>query len=308
MIKNIKCLIIGYGSIGKKHASVLKKIVGYKNIYILSKKNIKDYLILKNLNQLREHQFDYIIISTPTSTHLKQLKFLEKFSRKSTILIEKPLFSKFKNYKPKNKKIFVGYNLRYNRLIKHLKKNINKKEIFSITINCASFLPDWRKNIHYTKTYSSQKKLGGGILNELSHELDYFQFIFQKIKFKDISNVMLKKSSNLKVDVEDSALIQGKINNLNYIFNFNFFSKFKKREIIIESFKETTVCNLLNNSILIFSKLKKNTKKVKFLKNDTYFELHNDILNKKKNKLACNYQDGLKILKLIETIKKKCHL
>lgn len=306
MIKNIKCLIIGYGSIGKKHASVLKKIVGYKNIYILSKKNIKGYLILKNFNQLKKYQFDYIIISSPTSTHLKQLKFLDKFSRKSTILIEKPLFSKFIDYKPKNKKIFVGYNLRFNPLIKYLKR-INKKEIFSITINCTSFLPDWRKNIHYTKTYSSQKKLGGGILNELSHELDYFQFIFQKIILKDISNVMLKKSSNLKVDVEDSALIQGKINNLNYIFNFNFYSKFKKREIIIENFKETIVCNLLNNSISFFSKLKKKTKKVKFLKNNTYFELHNEILSKKKNKLACNYQDGLNILKLIDSIKKKCH-
>ena len=44
------------------------------------------------------------------------------------------------------------------------------------------FLPDWRKNIAYSKSYSSIKKQGGGVLLDLSHELDYATYL---LRFKN---------------------------------------------------------------------------------------------------------------------------
>ena len=35
---------------------------------------------------------------------------------------------------------------------------------------------------NYTKSVSAQKKLGGGVLLELSHELDYLKWIFKNLR------------------------------------------------------------------------------------------------------------------------------
>ena len=103
-------LIIGYGSIGQRHASILKKKFKFKKIFILTKRRIKGFLVIKNILEIRKLNIDYIIISSPTFNHFKHLKFIEKNLKYKKILVEKPLFEKFKNLKIKKNKVFVGYN------------------------------------------------------------------------------------------------------------------------------------------------------------------------------------------------------
>ena len=59
-----------------------------------------------------------------------------------------------------------------------------------------------------SKFKPAKKKYGGGVLLELSHELDYLQFLFNDIK--KIYTASIKKFSNLITDAEDFALITGK--------------------------------------------------------------------------------------------------
>ena len=49
-----------------------------------------------------------------------------------------------------------------------------------MSINCSSFLPSWRKNIDYQSSVSAKKSLGGGVLLELSHEIDYLIWLIGK--------------------------------------------------------------------------------------------------------------------------------
>ena len=42
-------------------------------------------------------------------------------------------------------------------------------------MNTRTYLPSWRDG-HYTKSVSANKKFGGGVINELSHELDLMLF------------------------------------------------------------------------------------------------------------------------------------
>ena len=53
--------------------------------------------------------------------------------------------------------------------------------MFYIRAECYSYLPNWRRQ-KYTKVYSSSKKLGGGVANDLSHEIDFLSWIFGDIK------------------------------------------------------------------------------------------------------------------------------
>ena len=88
----MKVVIIGYGSIGRKHAKILSQNFKKIKIYIYTKQTIKNFNCFKDINEIKTINPQYIIIASETHRHYKQLKFLEKNFKKIKILIEKPLF------------------------------------------------------------------------------------------------------------------------------------------------------------------------------------------------------------------------
>ena len=157
-------LIIGFGSIGKRHFSVLSNMKKIKNIKICTNSNIKLTLKIDLDSKNKRIQSDYIIISSQTSDHLKHLSFINKTLNNKVILVEKPIFHS-KNIKllsNKNNKIFVGYNLRFDPMILYLKKFFNNKnltKLLNVTVYCGSYLPNWRNNINYKLNYSKKKEV-----------------------------------------------------------------------------------------------------------------------------------------------------
>ena len=143
-------------------------------IAVLTKQKKIPFKIIKDKKEVINYNPDYIIISNNTSNHIEYANFLEKNLKNKIILIEKPISNKYKKIKLKKNKYIVGYNLRFHPLIQFIKKKIIKKQnIHFISINVSSYLPEWRKNINYKDSNSAKKKFGGGLLLELSHELDY---------------------------------------------------------------------------------------------------------------------------------------
>ena len=54
---------------------------------------------------------------------------------------------------------------------------------------------------------------------DLSHEIDYLEWIFKKIKKIDL--VKKRKLSNLKINVEDHVLVSGKTRLSNFLLDIN---------------------------------------------------------------------------------------
>ena len=259
-----KVLIIGFGSIGKRHATILKNFKIVSDVYILSGRNSKIFKTVNNLSQIKEIDPDYIIICSKTSDHFKHLKYIEKNFSKKIVLVEKPLFNKFYKFSILKNKVFVGYNLRQHPVLRFIKNFIINKKIFSVNIICNSYLPHWRKSINYKDSYSSHRKLGGGVLLDLSHEIDYLEWIFKKIKKIDL--VKIKKLSNLKINVEDYVLITGETELSNFVLNLNCHSLYQRRQIIINGHNFSLKGDLINNFVEIYLK-SKNKKMIRF-KND----------------------------------------
>ena len=296
----ISALVVSYGSIGQKHAKILKTKFGIKDLTVCTKKSISKFKTIKKLRGLKKKP-SYIVIASPTSKHFKQLKFIEKKFKKIKILVEKPLFDKYRKLNVRKNKIFVGYNLRFHPIIKYIKKHIKGKKILDIKITCNSYLPDWRPDEFYKKSSSASKSLGGGVILDLSHELDLVRWLFGEITIKFIEK---GKFSNLLINTEDLLKLYGKIEKTNLSIDLNYFSRIKKRTIVIDGKNFSIFADLINNKIELKSKESSFTKKFyNFKFDDTYIQQHKAILSKNMN-IVCDYNFAKNTMKLIDKIKK----
>lgn len=292
----MKALIIGLGSIGVKHYNSLKRLNSIKKIRILSKRQKKNFPLIDKKN-IKNYDPDYIIISNLTSEHFNTLKEINRLFINKLILVEKPLFHKFYNFNSKRNKIFVCYNMRFHPVISYLKKYVLKEKFDLASIRCRSNLKKWRKNIKYNQSNTS-KKSGGGALLELSHELDYLEYIFGNY---DIKYSVKKKLSKLKIKNDDFYHLIGTSKKLKYFdLKVSIFDNKEERLIKLNNENIFVEANILKNKIKFFDGKKIYEKKFKKL--NTLNEIHKNITSKKFQNI-CSLNEGKKILKKVGRFK-----
>lgn len=291
-------LIIGFGSIGKRHYNILSTFKYIKKIAIVSKQklDIETYSSIDDIKNIEE--FDYFIIANETSSHYKTLvKLLEKVKNKK-ILVEKPLFEKeylISNLKDNN--IYIAYNMRFHPVIKEVKNLIAIQKIIYANVQVGQYLPDWRPNIDYRNNYSASKEKGGGVLLDLSHELDYIEWLLGKIILKSTIN---RKISSLEITSDDLSTSIGYANSTVINVTMDYLNKNFIRKIMLYSNEMTIRINLVKNNIkLNYNDGRK--EKIKFgnvARNESFTQMHKSIL-KYEGKDVCSFQEGLNMLKLI---------
>ena len=296
-------LIIGYGSIARKHYKILSKLNSEQNIFICSNSYKKKNKIEYDKKSIIKLNPDYVIIASDTNLHYQHLLFLNKILKNKIFLIEKPIFhKKIKNLMKLNNRVFVGYNLRFDPMILFLKNFFDKKKLeklLTVNVYCGSYLPKWRKNIKYNHSYSSFSNRGGGVALDLSHEIDYLNWIFGDFV---IINKIYNKISNLKIKSNDFFNLTGsfKNNKKNFLnVSLNYFSKIDTRFLIIESNDYSCHANLINRNIKIKSKSKTTINKYfKIQKDFTYIEMHKNIINGSYQNL-CTFKEATKVVSII---------
>ena len=290
---------MGYGNMTQKYLRILKKISPKLNIKFYTSRNVKNNLY-KNIFGIKKFNPDLIFICSSTYKHYSDLKLINNIVKNKLILVEKPIFSKIEKIKLKNR-VFVAYNLRYDPVLQEIKKLIKNKKIWSVEIFCNSFIPRWR-NRNYTKIYSAHKKFGGGVALDLSHEIDYLLWFFQSLKIKfSISN----KISNLKINSDDNLTLIGSSRNVKQIIlHLNYYSKINARTINISSPNLNIRADLIKKKMQIEKNDKEILKSWREKKFSKTFEkqIKSFILNK--NILSTSYTDSIKVLKIIDKIKK----
>ena len=312
----MKIVFFGLGSIGMRHAKLIKENFDFEIFAYRSNKNSeKNNLGIKevyNLKDILKFKPDVAFITNPTSEHMNYASFCAKNG--INMFIEKPLFDKQENIQQfieevnKNKiKIYLAYCLRFHPIIIWLKDYLKDKKPIHVTVNSSSYLPDWRPNINYLKNYSALKNAGGGVINDLSHEIDYLYYLFGDIK--DIK-VNSKKISNVTVDSEDFAdIILQFENKLFGNLHLNFLSRLNRREIIIDFEDFTIIADLNDNRIVI--KRDEDEKIIEFdLKKNDYFlsQLKYFFDNIGKEKIMNNFDESLRVFDIIVRIKKEANL
>lgn len=296
-------LIIGYGSAGKRHVKILNSFKNIKKISVLTKQKKKIESKINFINKINGLDPDLIIVANETYKHYQTCKYLEKKFFNKTILCEKPLFEKFYNFKPKKNNFFVTYNLRFHECLQYIKKKINLDKVFFVEAESSSYLPAWRKKVNYLKNYSAYSKKGGGVLLDMSHEIDYINWFFRDFK---ISKIYRNRISNLNLQSEDIALIFGNVKKNTLVkIKLTYFNKFPKRHLVL-CLKDGSqfYFNLLTSEIKIFNKDRKKTFHLeKYSQFKTTQKMYSEIF-KKNFENICTLKEGLDLLGKIDKSKK----
>lgn len=207
-----KILVSGFGSAGKRHVRNAIKI-GLMP-YVLTDypdKKTKAYFISRKSSSACFDSVNHAIVASPTDQHLNDVERLANSGIKN-FLVEKPLEKNTERAKrilrlaeDKNLNIYVGYNMRYFEVFDAIKKFVrkNRTKIRIVKIEAGYFLPSWKPEKGYTKSYRADREKGGGVDLELSHEIDYAMWLFGRKVKKEI--VYRGKISSLKINSPDIA-------------------------------------------------------------------------------------------------------
>lgn len=195
----MQVLVVGYGSIGKRHVKNLLNLDNIEKITVCSKikpiqKEVNDngkVDFVESFDYLINYQslhlpVDFAIIANETYKHVDTAILLAE--RGIHLFIEKPISHNLERVEIlkevadlKKLKIFVAYNLRFLGAIQKIKYELDRGAIgqpYFAQIEVGQYLPNWRPNTDYRKSYSADSMRGGGVSLDLSHEVDYMCYLF----------------------------------------------------------------------------------------------------------------------------------
>jgi CMP-N,N'-diacetyllegionaminic acid synthase len=297
----LTALVIGYGSIGLRHADILNSMNAVKKVSVLSSQFNLPYETITSLEEITKLNPNYIVIASNTSLHYEQLAFLEENLQGTKILVEKPLFNSFYDLEINNNQAFVGFNLRFHPLLQLIKEKIIDKNLWNIQLFCGSYLPDWRPNRDYRISASAKNETGGGVLLDLSHELDYVQWLAGAI---NIEHVKSEKISNLEIETDDLLLLSGKsVSGAHVHISLNYFTRKPTRQILIDGEGISMQADMIANTLKVYEDNEPSEFAWRHLeRNETYQAMHHAVLEGDFSNI-CNYDQGLEIMSLIERIR-----
>ena len=268
----MNALVIGYGSIGRRHVANLLCLDKIENIMVYTKsvpERKADHEsgkieFIESLDQqltdlTSKKAVDFAVIANETFKHMDTAILLAE--QGINLFIEKPLshnLNKIEELKEiaerKKIKMFVAYNLRFLGVINLIKKQILENTIgrlYFAKIEVGQYLPSWRPDRDYRKSYSARRDQGGGVTLDLSHEIDYMRYLFG-----DPCRWTCAKSKVSKLDIDSEDLFEGIYEYDNgFICNthMDYLQIDKKRNIRIIGSNGAIECDFIKKYIKIFT-------------------------------------------------------
>lgn len=292
-----QALVVGYGSIGKRHCTLLEELG--LSVSVVSRRECKERKHFYNLLEAIEQcQPDYIVIANETSLHFDSLRHIDQFGFKNKVLIEKPVFSTIENVVLEHvSKVCVAYNLRFHPIIDRLGKALEGQDIISAQVYCGQYLPDWRPSTDYKESYSADKTRGGGVLRDLSHELDYILWLFGR--WKKVAAIGGHFSS-LHISSDDCWSVLMETERCRTLtLQLNYLDRPGQRKIVVNTDEHTFCADLMMGTFTCDGRIEN----FDFDGNKTYMDQHCAFLTDNYDKL-CSLSEGAEVLNLIQAVEK----
>ncbi len=204
----MKFLIVGMGSIGRRHFRNLRSL-GFSDVALARRGPEVDAPQKEFLASFRPRVFydlaqgladrpDAVIVANPTSMHAATAR--RALRAGTNVFVEKPLSharsglaSLIAEAAARKKIIFVGYHFRNHPHLRRVKRMLDSGvlgDALSARFVTAEHLALWHPWEDYRRSYSGRRDLGGGVVFTQSHDLDIAYWLFGKPKnvFASIRN------------------------------------------------------------------------------------------------------------------------
>lgn len=263
--------VVGMGSIAKRHLANLRQLHPAAKIYVVSASGNNTMLpdnadAVVSLEELIACIPDYVIVASPAPYHTDIAQKL--LAHDIAVLIEKPLahdvqsclaLQAFCTQQP-CKAVAVGYCLRFLPSARVVKDYLDQGllgPVYNVHANVGQYLPDWRADKNYKDSVSANKKLGGGALLELSHELDYLHWLLGDLT---LQHSWLRTTDELDLAVEDIAdLVLLSEKNTYVSVHLDFIQKSTQRNCEFIGQHGRLVWDLLANTVTLYHAAGKDT-------------------------------------------------
>jgi predicted dehydrogenase len=295
-----KALIVGFGSIGSRHARILKELGC--SISVVSQHAVGADDRYSNLSTAVENCCpDYIVIANETSAHLESIRLLVQIGYRGRLLIEKPLaVHQIEIPEHQFKLAAVAYNLRFHPVVTELKQKLADEEIISAHVYCGQYLPDWRPDIDYRLSYSAKHELGGGVLRDLSHEIDYMSWLLGGWRrLAALGGIF----SLLEITSDDIWGVLAEYEHCHVAtLQINYLDRPGRREIIVNTQKHTFKADLKSATLECDGQVSY----FQCNKDDTYRAQHAAMLTGENSRL-CSLESGTKVMKFLDACEVSAH-
>lgn len=212
-------LVLGGGSIGTRHLKNLLTL-GQTDVTVFDpspgrRRALAAELPVRVVEDLEAGwttEPTAVVIATPTSEHLELA--LAAAERRCHFLVEKPLADSLAGTDRLAKLVtehelvsLVGCNMRFHPGVRALHSLVAEHalgRILTARFEAGQYLPDWRPGTDYRDSYSARRALGGGIILDAIHELDYAGWLLgEAVEVSCFADHV----SSLEIDTEDVAAI-----------------------------------------------------------------------------------------------------
>lgn len=262
----LRFLVIGAGSIGKRHMRCLMSLGQEVAVFDVDKPRAREagglYGIqsYEDLGSALDAGFDAALVCTPSAFHMEPA--MKAADKGLGLFVEKPLSHDMDGVdqlieaaRAKGLKTLVGCNLRFFRALNWAKDALASGEagrLLSARISVGTYLPYWHPGEDYTKSYSANKSMGGGIILDAIHELDYMRWILG-----EAAEVycMSKNTGALKIDTEDLAcMIITLEDGLVVEVHLDYLQRTARRQAEFICEDGIIVCDLIGQSVEVYGK------------------------------------------------------
>jgi len=220
-MKKIRFAVVGFGSIGKRHATIINghedaELVAVIDIDDAKKKEAEQLFKVpayENIDALKKNNIDAQVISVCTPNNLHAQVAVQALDSKYHVIIEKPMaLTKadceqiiFKSLHV-SRNVFVVKQNRYSPPSKWLKSVVEKdalSKIYMVQINCY-----WNRDERYYKPGDWKGELakdGGTLFTQFSHFIDIMYWVFGDIK--NIQSRFANFNHKQNTQFEDSGTV-----------------------------------------------------------------------------------------------------
>lgn len=251
----MKVLIVGLGSIARKHIEVLR--IAAPGTEFLALRSGRQGMSLEGVTDIYSWQevpddISFVIISNPTASHRDAI--MRSLALRKPLFIEKPPLADtdgagdiIREVKKRGILTYTAFVLRFHPVIAWMKKNVDNATVNEVNVYCGSWLPDWRPGTDYRKSYSAKNSAGGGVHLDLIHEIDYIRWIFGD---PVTGSIFLSHHSSLETDSPDSAHYYLGYDSFSVSVTLNYFRRDPKRTIEVVTEEKTLTGDLLAGTVV----------------------------------------------------------